>query len=139
LPGRSISPGCCSVIGAGSLCLIASPLNSWKSQNSWNSASNKKKYSKLEAERDSLKLKIDEITSDRDQFIKKLEASENETASLEEQLASLSAALQEEIDKSDAKIPPAATPPEVSLSEKTTNKTAGENPLESNTSEVKPD
>lgn len=68
----------------------------------WNNASNKKKFVNLETERDHLKLKIDEVSSDRDKQLKKLEASEKEIANLEDQLASLSAALHESEQKSDA-------------------------------------
>ena len=75
---------------------------------SWNSASNKKKYANLETERDQLKARIEDVSSDRDKQLKKLEGSEKEIADLEGQLASLSAALQEAEMKS-GKLPlPAA-------------------------------
>ena len=75
---------------------------------SWNSASNKKKYANLETERDQLKARIEDVSSDRDKQRKKLEGSEKEIADLEGQLASLSAALQEAEMKS-GKLPlPAA-------------------------------
>lgn len=65
----------------------------------WNSASNKKKFSSLEGERNLLNAKVDEITSDRDRYITKLADSEKEIADLEERLASFSAALDEAEEK----------------------------------------
>lgn len=60
----------------------------------WNSASQKKKFSTLEAERDLYKGKVAEATAERDRYLKKLESSESEVSKLEEQLASVSGALQ---------------------------------------------
>ena len=60
----------------------------------WNSVSQKKKFSTLEAERDLYKGKVAEATAERDRYLKKLEASEDEVTKLEEQLASVSGALQ---------------------------------------------
>lgn len=77
-----------------------------------NSASNKKKYSSLQAEHDSLKLKVDEANTDRDLYKNRLEASQKEVSELEDQLASMSAALQEAETKLDLKTPPAVMPPE---------------------------
>jgi septal ring factor EnvC (AmiA/AmiB activator) len=62
---------------------------------SLNSASHKKRFSSLEVEHESLKMKVDEVTADRDLYKNKLEASHKEISDLEDQLASLSAALQE--------------------------------------------
>jgi lipopolysaccharide assembly protein A len=61
----------------------------------WTKVSHKKKVTGLETEREQLKQKIDELSADRDKYLKKLEASEQEVADLEEQMASVTAALQE--------------------------------------------
>ena len=60
----------------------------------WNSVSQKKKFSTLEADRDMFKGKVAEAVAERDRYLKKLEASENEVTKLEEQLASVSGALE---------------------------------------------
>jgi uncharacterized integral membrane protein len=62
---------------------------------SWSKVSHKKKLTGLESEREQLKERIDELSADRDKYLKKLEDSEQEVAGLEEQLASVTAALQE--------------------------------------------
>lgn len=84
----------------------------------WNSVSQKKKFTTLEVERDTLKAKVAEATAERDRYLKKLEASEDEVSKLEEQLASVSGALQakEETPISDVTQPvvptEAVVPPE---------------------------
>ena len=65
-------------------------------KNGWNSVSQKKKMSSLEVERDKYKAKIDEANAERDKYLKKLEEKEKEISDLEEQLASLSAALNDQ-------------------------------------------
>ena len=80
---------------------------------SWNNATNKKKFSSLEAERDDLKSKVDEITSDRDMQLKNLEASKQEIANMEAQLASMSAALQESETKHNQMTSPALPTPDI--------------------------
>lgn len=77
---------------------------------SWNSAAGRKKYSALETERDNLKAKMEELLFDRDHYIKKLEASQQEISGLEEELASISAALQD-AEKPAPTRPPEALPP----------------------------
>jgi len=77
---------------------------------SWDSAAGRKKFSALETERDNLKAKMEQLLFDRDHYIKKLEASEQEIAGLEEELASLSAALQD-AEKPAPVRPPEALPP----------------------------
>ncbi len=96
---------------------------------SWNSAAGRKKFAALETERDNLKLKIEEILFDRDHYIKKLEASEQEIAGLEEELASLSAALQEVDTPTVARPLPPAKPQEALPPPKETDVT-GEKPVE---------
>jgi lipopolysaccharide assembly protein A len=66
-----------------------------KVKGSWSNVSHKKKLTGLETEREQLKQRIDELGADRDKYLKKLEASEQEVAELEEQLASVTAALQD--------------------------------------------
>lgn len=61
----------------------------------WNNASQKKKFNNLAAELDEYKRKIEEAFAERDKYLKKLEASELEISNLEEQLASISGALEE--------------------------------------------
>jgi uncharacterized integral membrane protein len=61
---------------------------------SWNAASQKRKFTQLEAERDRLQQKVDELTQDRDKYLKKWEDSELEISNLEQQMASLSGALE---------------------------------------------
>lgn len=60
----------------------------------WNGVSQKKKFSTLEGERDLYKGKVAEAAAERDRYLKKLESSESEVSKLEEQLASVSGALQ---------------------------------------------
>lgn len=66
----------------------------------WNSVTRKKAFSSLESERDSLKQKFESMTAERDQVQQKLVASEKEIANLEEQLASISASLQDNTESS---------------------------------------
>lgn len=80
-------------------------------KNSWNNTSQRKKFSTLEAERDSLKAKVDAVAADRDQYIQKLEEAKSEIADLEERLASFSAALDEAQQNSPASAPPEVVPP----------------------------
>lgn len=77
----------------------------------WNSASNRKKYASLEAERDTLKRKIDQAAVDRDGYLKKWEDSQRAVADLEEELASVSAALQDADQQAGIKALPAAPVP----------------------------
>jgi uncharacterized integral membrane protein len=71
----------------------------------WNSVSQKKKFTSLEADRDKFKKKVDEAVADRDKYLKKLEDSEKEVSDLEEQLASMSAALNEKPDNAVVEVP----------------------------------
>lgn len=80
-------------LGAGVLITILLSLPG-RIKGSWSSVSMKRKFSTLEGERDRLQQKLDEITLDRDQTVKKWEAAELEISSLEEQLANLSGAFQ---------------------------------------------
>jgi len=85
-------------LGAGVLITLLLSIPG-KVKDSLNSAAGKKKYTSLETERGKLQLKVNEAVAERDKYLKKLEEAEQEIAGLEEQLASLSAALQES-DKS---------------------------------------
>ncbi|HEY3311809.1 MAG TPA: lipopolysaccharide assembly protein LapA domain-containing protein [Anaerolineales bacterium] len=89
-------------LGAGVLIslLVSIP---GKVKGSLNSASHKKKFSNLEVEHESLKMKVDEVATDRDLYKNKFEASQKEISDLEDQLASLSAALQEAEQKLEMK------------------------------------
>lgn len=80
-------------------------------KNSWNKSAQRKKFSSLEAERDSLKAKVAEAASERDQYIQKLGEAKSEIADLEERLASFSAALDEAQQNSPASTPPEVVPP----------------------------
>ncbi len=99
-----------AALGVGVLITILLSLPG-KVKGRWNSASNRKKYSNLEAERDALKAKIDQMAADRDRAIQKLDDSEKEIADLEERLASFSAALEEAEDRLAAAAPATAIPP----------------------------
>jgi uncharacterized integral membrane protein len=101
-----------AALGVGVLITILLSLPG-KVKGRWNSASNRKKFVNLEAERDGLKAKIDQMASDRDRYIQKSEDSEKEIADLEERLASFSAALEEAEDRLAAMAPAAAIPPQV--------------------------
>lgn len=61
---------------------------------SFTSASQKKKHTQLEAEHSRLQQKLDEMTLDRDKYLKKWEDSELEISNLEQQTANLSGALE---------------------------------------------
>jgi len=83
---------------------------------SMNNSAQKKKFLGLEAERDALKVKVDEAQAQRDANLKRAEAAEKEVAHLEEQLASISAALQQKDEKTSVvdtqpTIPPVDTTP----------------------------
>lgn len=101
-----------AALGVGVLITILVSLPG-KVKGRWNSASNRKKFSNLEAERDGLKAKIDQMAADRDRAIRKLEDSEKEIADLEERLASFSAALEEAEDRLAAAAPGAGIPSQV--------------------------
>ena len=116
-------------LGTGVLITILLSLPG-KVKGSWNSASNKKRFSSLEAERDSLKLKVDEVSADRDRYIKKVEESDQEISKLEEELASLSAALQEAEEKIGLMTPPAPLSPEVAPPAEITTKPVDNNPAQ---------
>jgi uncharacterized integral membrane protein len=60
----------------------------------YRSVTRKKKVTNLESERDKLKTKVDEAAVEREQYLKKLDNASQNIRDLEEQLASLSAALQ---------------------------------------------
>lgn len=81
-------------LGAGVLIALLLSIPG-KIKDSLNSATSKKKYANLETERGKLQAKVDGVTAERDRYLKKLEEADQEIAGLEEQLASLSAALQE--------------------------------------------
>lgn len=81
-------------LGAGVLISVLVSIPGWI-KGGWNSASQKKKFNNLATERDGYKLKVEEALADREKYLKKLEASELEISNLEEQLASISGALEE--------------------------------------------
>ena len=81
---------------------------------SMNSSAQKKKFLGLEAERDALKAKVDEAQAQRDANLKRAEASEKEVAQLEEQLASISAALQQK-DETTGVVDTQPTAPEADV------------------------
>jgi len=81
----------------------------------WNSVSQKKKFSTLEADRDMFKGKVAEAVAERDRYLKKLEASENEVTKLEEQLASVSGALQAKEETPNAEVTQPTLVPETVL------------------------
>lgn len=118
-----------AALGAGVLITILLSIPG-KVKGSWNSVSSKKKFSSLEAERDSLKLKVEETALDRDRSIKKLEASEREITKLEEELASLAAALQEAEKRSDLIAPPTELSPDAAPPAEITTGTVGEDSSE---------
>lgn len=99
-------------LGAGVLITILLSLPG-RIKGSWSSASMKRKFSALEGERDKLQQKLDEITLDRDQYVKKWESAELEISSLEEQLANLSGAFQvmEENSKEQGNQAPSGSEP----------------------------
>lgn len=99
-------------LGAGVLITILLSLPG-KVKGRWNSAANRKKFSNLEAERDSLKAKIDQMAAERDQSVQKLVESNKETADLEERLAGFSAALEEAEERLALAAPAAAVTPQV--------------------------
>jgi cell division protein FtsB len=77
-------------LGVGVLIAILFSLPGWvKSRVS--KASQRKKFSSLEAERNSYQQKIHAITDERDKYVEKLTASEKEISTLEDQLAGISA------------------------------------------------
>ena len=80
-------------------------------KNSWNNTAQRKKFSSLEAERDSLKAKVDAVALDRDQYIQKLDEAKREIADLEMRLASFSAALDDAQQNSLASVTPEVVPP----------------------------
>ena len=96
-------------LGAGVLIALLLSIPG-KIKDSLNSSSSKKKYASLETERGKLQAKVDEVTAERDRHLKKLEEADREIAGLEEQLASLSAALQE-AEKGPASRPGAPAEP----------------------------
>lgn len=81
-----------------------------------NSVSQKKKFANLEAERDKNKQLADTAEAERDELKIKLEESGKDISNLEEQLASLSAALQEKQEN-----PPAESIPSQPESESNTS------------------
>ncbi len=74
-----------------------------------NRTNQNKKMTALEAERNQLQQRVNEVSVDRDKYVKQLGDSQKEIAKLEEQLASISAALQEK-DEQAAKGPSISTP-----------------------------
>ncbi len=81
-------------LGAGVLITLLLSIPG-KIKDSLNSSASKKKYASLEAERGRLQVKVEELAAERDKHLVKLVEADREIAGLEEQLASLSAALQE--------------------------------------------
>lgn len=79
----------------------------------WNSVASKKKFNSLQTERDGLKARVDQALADRDSYIKKWEDAQREVAALEEELASVSAALQDAEKSVVVKALPPAPPPAV--------------------------
>jgi len=82
-----------SALGVGVLITILLSIPG-RLKGTWNSASQKRKHTALETERDRLQQKLDELTLDRDKFLKKWEDSELEITDLEQQIANLSGALE---------------------------------------------
>ncbi len=79
----------------------------------WRSSKKSKSLSSLEEERNSLNMKINTITAERDAYINKLHDSEKEVADLELKLANFAAALQEAEEKINLIVPQSdVTPPE---------------------------
>lgn len=114
-------------LGAGVLITILVSIPG-KVKGSWNSASSKKRFASLEAERDSLKSKVEEVASDRDRYIKKVGESDTEISKLEEQLASISAALQEAEEKIGMQTPSTAMTTEVTPPAEITTEAVDDNP-----------
>jgi putative membrane protein len=98
-------------LGAGVLITLLVSLPG-RIKGGWNSVSQKKKFSTLEADRDLYKSKVAEVTSERDRYLKKLEASENEVTKLEEQLASVSGALEAKEETPSAEVTQPVLPTE---------------------------
>ena len=117
-------------LGAGVLITVLVSLPG-RLKSGMNSSSQKRKYSSLELERDQLKLKVEEALTGKDFILKKLEASEKEVAGLEEQLASISAALEEKDERQAtvADTQPTAPPAEV-LSAEPPSEPGEEKPVE---------
>lgn len=83
-----------AALGAGILIVLLLSVPG-RVKSGWNSVSQKKKFSSLEAERDSLKQTVETTLAERDDFKVKLGESEKEISKLEEQLASISAMVPE--------------------------------------------
>lgn len=125
----SLAVALLAALGAGVLISILVSIPG-RVKGSWNSVSKKKKYSSLEAERTSLQAKVNELTSERDRYIQQLEDSKNEIAKLEEELASLSAALQEGAKIPDVHPPSTAIQPEAGHPSETTTQPEEDAPAE---------
>ncbi len=97
-------------LGAGVLITLLLSIPG-KIKDSLTSAAGKKKYASLETERSKLQMKVNETAAERDKYLKKLEEAEQEIARLEEELASLSAALQETENDPGLVTPPDGSPP----------------------------
>jgi uncharacterized integral membrane protein len=89
----SLAVALLSALGVGVLITILLSIPG-RLKGTWNSASQKRKHTALETERDRLQQKLDELTLDRDKFLKKWEDSELEITDLEQQIANLSGALE---------------------------------------------
>lgn len=96
-------------LGAGVLITLLLSIPG-KIKDSLNSAAGKKKYTSLETERDKLQMKVKEATAEHDKYLKKLDEAGQEIARLEEELASLSAALQDTENDPGRKAPPVDPP-----------------------------
>ena len=80
-------------LGAGVLITILLSVPG-RIKGSWHSVSQRKKYSALEGERNQLQAKVEEMTADRDKYLKNWEDAELEISNLEQQTANLSGALE---------------------------------------------
>lgn len=86
----SLAVALLAALGAGVLIAILFSVPGWI-KSGMSSVSQKKKFSGIQSERDTFKQKYDTLVKDLDSVKAKLMASEAEVASLEEQLASVSA------------------------------------------------
>jgi putative membrane protein len=88
-------------LGAGVLVAILFSVPGWV-KGGMSRASQKKKFSSIEAERNSYEQKVQALTAERDKYLEKLAASEKEISTLEDQLASISALVPENVLTSNA-------------------------------------